>query len=189
MQNTLLKTLKLIVQSKFNISYCKVRQKYFNCMKNKCISNKVRNTILKRINSGEIMYLSGKNHYLYKGNREFKKYCRDILYNSWTKDVLKRDNFKCVVCGSNKDLQVHHIRPLRDIIKLVFEKHGLNSNKPLFEYENEFFKQLAEEVVSEHKLKDGVTLCKFCHEKYDYYYRLIKGKHKEKINEDFKDYI
>lgn len=32
-------------------------------------------------------------------------------YKQYKQDVLKKDNFQCIVCGSHKNLEVHHIYP------------------------------------------------------------------------------
>ena len=53
--------------------------------------------------------------------------------SNWRKNVWKRDNCKCVVCGSEEDLHVHHIIPVS-----VSEKH-------------------------KYVVGNGVTLCRECH--------------------------
>lgn len=57
-------------------------------------------------------------------------------YFAWRTRVLKRDGFTCVKCGSNKNLQVHHL-------------WGYKENPELAILDN-----------------NGVTLCKDCHEQY-----------------------
>ena len=75
-------------------------------------------------------------------------------YDNWRKQVLSRDNQQCVCCGLNKHLEVHH----------------------LFGY-----KENPELAVNE---DNGVTLCKFCHDKYHSVYGL------KNINPvDFIDFI
>lgn len=72
----------------------------------------------------------GKNHYKWCGG---KKFHFDIEYKSWIRDILKRDNYKCKICGSNIKLNAHHIYPKSKYPELVF-------------YED-----------------NGITLCKKCH--------------------------
>ena len=43
----------------------------------------------------------------------FKK----MLYSNWKIKVLTRDNFQCVVCGTKENLEVHHLKPFREIFK------------------------------------------------------------------------
>jgi len=50
-------------------------------------------------------------------NRDFA----DPRYKKWRADVRKRDGFKCKMCGSNKKLQVHHIKRWADYPTLRFE--------------------------------------------------------------------
>ena len=85
-------------------------------------------TVNSKIESGERVYKRGPEHHLWKGNRDFNNVCRCQLYQVWTKVILKRDNFKCTCClkGSG-GLQVHHTRPLRDIIGVVKDRHNVKS--------------------------------------------------------------
>jgi len=34
---------------------------------------------------------------------------KDLSFKKWRKEVWKRDNYSCVYCGSNKNLNAHHI--------------------------------------------------------------------------------
>ncbi len=56
-------------------------------------------------------------------------------YIEWRKSVLKRDNFKCVLCESIKNLEVHHIVRWIDSVELRYE------------------------------LDNGILLCSDCHNK------------------------
>lgn len=74
---------------------------------------------------------SSNNDSVYTNSR-----CVEFVgYNDWKRSVINRDR-KCVVCGYDKNLQVHHL-------------FGYAENK------------LLATVVS-----NGVTLCKHCHRKY-----------------------
>ena len=57
----------------------------------------------------------------------------DPDYIKWRAEVRKRDGFKCRKCGSNKKLQIHHIKSW--------------ANAPQLRY----------------SLLNGITLCKTCH--------------------------
>lgn len=125
---------------------------------------KATNTLRERIDSGGIRYNHGPDHHLWIGNRDFNNLCRTNLYSSWVVPILERDGFKCTECESTKQLQVHHIKPLREFISAIAERYGIESFSNLtpelrFDY--------ALEVVQEHSLCDGVTLCKDCHNKID----------------------
>ena len=54
-------------------------------------------------------------------------------YRKWRRDVLFRDGYKCTRCGNDKNLEVHHILPIRLFPEKAFD------------------------------LDNGVTLCKKCH--------------------------
>ena len=54
-------------------------------------------------------------------------------YREWRTRVFQRDGFRCVVCGTNRDLQAHHIEHWKD-------------NKAL-----------------RYDVANGITLCRQCH--------------------------
>ena len=61
-------------------------------------------------------------------------------YYNFVKGVLKRDNYNCVICKSNKNLKVHHL----DGYNWCIEKRT--------------------------KIENGITLCQKCHKKFHYIY-------------------
>ena len=56
----------------------------------------------------------------------------------WIKEVIKRDNFKCQKCGTDKKLVAHHIVGWHESIELRFD------------------------------IKNGLTLCRSCHMEHHY---------------------
>ena len=162
------------------------RMKSNNPMYDPETRKKVSSTFVEKIKKGEIEYPSGKNHYLFKGTRQFGMDVRSHLYTKWTKPILIRDNFRCTKCGSQKNLQVHHIYPLRNIIKEVFDELNIKEDSAYFTREDigdTLYEEALKLAIEKHKLDYGVTLCKDCHEKEDYYYRPYKDKGKE-INDE-----
>lgn len=143
--------------------------------------NKVGDTIKRKIENGELSYKQGVEHHLFKGLRPFNSDVRSHLYGIWILPILQRDNFKCTKCGSTKNLQVHHIVPLREICTNVFQDLEINIDNTLFTREdlgNDIYEKALTKVLESHKLDYGITLCKECHEKEDFYYRPYKGKKK-----------
>lgn len=58
---------------------------------------------------------------------------RSSKYRKWKLEVLKRDNNKCVKCGTKEKLHAHHIKPFSDNKELRYE------------------------------VSNGITLCNQCH--------------------------
>lgn len=66
-------------------------------------------------------------------NRNYKRHRELIEYTKWHNDCLKRDWYKCQICNSKEEIEVHHIKSYKD-----YPKERVN-------------------------LDNGITLCKKCH--------------------------
>ncbi|NCD07787.1 MAG: HNH endonuclease [Spirochaetia bacterium] len=91
----------------------------------------------------------GNNHWNYKdgAGRTTLPIRRLGRYEKWRCDILKRDNYKCTNCGSEENLQVHHIKELYLIIQEYKDKHNeLNVDEDIF-----------------YNVDNGITLCRKCH--------------------------
>jgi hypothetical protein len=124
------------------------------------------------------IFKKGKEHWLWKGNRTFNLTCRSRLYKVWILKVMKRDGFSCVMCCKKGNLQVHHVRELRNIIKIVLELNKI-SDISVVDKNSEIYERLINDVIKEHKLSDGITVCAMCHDKIDEKYRRYKGENKK----------
>lgn len=145
------------------------RMKIDNPMFNKKTREKASKTLNEKIASGEIIYPRGVDHHLWKGNRDFNNTCRCQLYPIWTKKILERDNYTCVYCDKHGGyLQVHHIKPLREFIQEIKNKYNLNSFSKI---DSNIWQKYIDEIISNHKLHDGITVCRKCHFLIDEYYR------------------
>jgi hypothetical protein len=104
--------------------------------------------------NGKYVHATGKTH-TYRIDKETgRKYRTDLppkppryerdspAYNDWRIAVLVRDKSKCVLCQSYEHVHNHHIKTWHDNMMLRYDE------------------------------KNGVTLCRRCHEKYHAY----KGK-------------
>jgi len=126
---------------------CVVCKKEFRTRKDKgqeCCSLKCRNKFIKgrkrtlesRIKQGKTRTgkYRGKNNPSWKGGVQRGKPKGDWRYYKWYKAVFKRDNFTCISCGERGVyLEAHHIKNWRYNPKLRY------------------------------KVKNGLTLCKSCH--------------------------
>jgi 5-methylcytosine-specific restriction endonuclease McrA len=72
-----------------------------------------------------------------------------LKYNNWRKKILFRDNYKCKICNSKKQLEVHHKIPLAHIVELYSIKT----------YNQALKCKLLWDIIW------GITLCQKCHAK------------------------
>jgi len=87
---------------------------------------------------------------------------RGRLYNAWSKYVMQRDNYMCVLCGERGGrLVAHHLRTFAQIRDEVLEQ---NPKLNVDVYEDR--EKISDLVIDAHKLSDGVTLCQKCHKKH-----------------------
>lgn len=77
--------------------------------------------------------------------------CNYACYLKWKSSVLERDNYKCVECGSDKGLRVHHILKL---YKIIYKYNPTLSLDKL----NDILKSPEFTDIS-----NGKTLCNSCH--------------------------
>ena len=73
--------------------------------------------------------------------------------------VVKRDGKKCTLCGSKKRLNVHHIRPFKEIFHEILSEHkdlDVDKNK----------EELYDIMVHDGRMNDLdnlITYCRECH--------------------------
>ena len=95
-----------------------------------------------------------KNHNWKGGLSGWRKLARGRLNEHFVRPIMKRDNFSCQWCGSKKNIVVHHHkRSFMEIVNLIRQQYN---EKDIDNFVNS--------IVSEHKLEDGITLCKKCHD-------------------------
>jgi len=147
------------------------RMIHHNPMKNPEVVLKMSETLKEGYASGRIQKTFGKDHPNWRGNRDFSKACRDKLYKFWIYPILQRDSFCCTMCGKYGQMHVHHIRPLRDIINVVLKEHDIKISYLNNNIGSNTYNEMVNNVVKNHKLEDGITLCAKCHAIVDDRYR------------------
>lgn len=80
-------------------------------------------------------------------------------YKKWRFNVFKRDDFKCIICNSTKNIECDHIYPF----KLLLEDGKITSVEESVLYEPLW------------NVLNGRTLCKECHKKTETYGRRKKN--------------
>ena len=106
----------------------------------------------------------GENATAWKGGKSsLTKRVKKIIHTryNWYRRVYERDGFKCVICGSNKHIDAHHIKPIVTIIKELLNNCSVNFNN-----EGEKLEWLVnQEEIKDANLTNGQTLCRDCHKK------------------------
>ncbi len=116
-----------------------------------------------RKQSEKMRLIRGDNHHSWKGGvAKLREYARGRLHSAWGRFVFERDDYTCRLCGIRGDkMVVHHVRTFAQIRDAVLNKH------PELDASNQFDKELlADLIVEAHNLKDGITLCRSCHDKH-----------------------
>lgn len=85
---------------------------------------------------------------------------RRVTTSQWRKDILERDDYKCIKCGEPSNT-VHHIKRLADLRDQIVRTY------PTINPFNSFgeLRQFTDLVMSLHDTKDGIVLCYKCHDK------------------------
>ena len=58
---------------------------------------------------------------------EIKRIRQTKKYKEFRKQVLKRDDNKCVQCGNTENLQIHHIKSTKDYPDLIMEFNNVQT--------------------------------------------------------------
>lgn len=113
----------------------------------------------------------------------FRSKFKTRIYSSWVFPILKRDDFKCVICKTTKNLEVHHLKRYIIIFEESIKELDLNPQ----EWKNwteQNILDLENKLVENHYREIGITVCDLCHSILDKYRKnLLKKERKELLNE------
>lgn len=131
-----------------------------------------------------ISRISGENHYNWSGGESsLSSYLRCRLYD-WTYNSLKKNNYKCYISGTKKDLEVHHLHNFNNIIYESLNELNLEMRKNYTLYTQTELRQLVKVCRKLHyRYGLGVPLSKEIHREF----HSIYGK-KNNNNEQFLEF-
>ena len=150
-----------------------LRLKEHNPMKNPAIKAKMLATKATR----HYTYKTGQEHHLWKGNRTVARQIKLIL-NPWKKRLMAASNFTCTRCGArNCTLNVHHLKPYREIQAEIFARYGINDPSKLALTDEKLVSAFNDIVAYHNNHPDiGIVVCESCHASIDPYFKPRKKK-------------
>ena len=103
---------------------------------------------------------SGEKHPNWKGGRSgLYMRLREYFRFYQAREVLKRDKRTCQMCGGKKHLQVHHIKPFKEIFDEIMSEHpDLDIQK-----DQEALFEIMKNDKRINDLDNLITYCKECH--------------------------
>lgn len=126
----------------------------------------IRNT-----SESKIGLYTGKNHPNWQGGITGLHYrLREAFYVQQVPKVLYRDGYKCQLCGSKKDLHVHHIKYFKDIFHRILDEH--KDLDPIKDQNQLYEIALQDKEFTD--LNNLITYCKDCH-----FYKIHNYQRKE----------
>lgn len=88
-------------------------------------------------------------------------------YRAWRSGVFRRDGWKCIICGSQKEIQAdHYPRPLSFYISKIFNRYNTNTQRLICLKKNS----------KVWDTNNGRTLCQDCHKKTPTYGNSIHAR-------------
>lgn len=117
---------------------------------------------IRNVSECKIGLMAGPKHPNWQGGKvELSKRIREFFHTNQTQLVLKRDGYKCCLCGSHKHLHVHHIQPFKELFDTILKEHkdlNIETNK----------EELYEIMTKDERmtnLNNLITYCQDCHRK------------------------
>lgn len=134
----------------------------YNC--DPCVIDRVLRNLgieIRNNSQSKIGLMVGENHPNWKGGiSTLSQRVREYLTDKHiTSEVLKRDHYKCKICGSKKDLDVHHLIPFKQIIDRIVDEH------PELEINSTEMYNICVSDSEINNLNNLITVCSECHHK------------------------
>jgi len=131
-------------------------------------------TIQKKMENGGVLYVGTLSK-----EKQFIKYVRAKAKTRYHK--LKKD--KCWVCGSDKDLELHHVYPLSDLVWGYLKENNITNPENTPELRDKILEDLQEKIFGEDNL---LTICKVHHKNL---HRLFGRTYNSKMVQKVKKYL
>lgn len=132
------------------------------------------NIEIRNNSESKIGLFAGDKHWNWKGGiTSLARRLREYFTVNQTLKILNRDGYKCCMCGSKKELHVHHIKPFKDIL------HNILESNPDLDPINDVNK-LYDIAINDKDFRDLsnlITYCKECH-----FYKIHKYKKNSKAD-------
>lgn len=146
----------------------------FNC--DPCVIDRVLtelNIPIRNNSESKLGLISGDKHWNWKGGlTSLSRRLREFFGTNLTVKILERDNYKCRICGSKHNLQVHHIIHFKDIVSRI-----LNENPQYSLPDN--INELYNIAIKDPQFLDCdnlITYCRDCHHKIHGYNSMADNK-------------
>lgn len=134
---------------------------FFNC--DPCVIDRILrnfNIPIRGASESKIGLKTGESHHNWKGGiTALHMRLREAFGVQLVPKVLKRDGYRCQICGKSNNLHVHHIKPFKDILQEILME---NPNYSLPKDINTLY-EIAVKDPRFLDLDNLVTYCRNCH--------------------------
>lgn len=133
----------------------------FNC--DSCVIDRVLkkfNIPIRNNSESKVGILLGERHWNWKGGiTPLARRLREFFGVNQILKVLQRDDYKCQMCGSKHDLQVHHIKHFSHILKRILDEYS--NLDPIKDADKLYNIAIKDKEFCD--LSNLITYCKDCH--------------------------